>query len=318
MNIPMKRLLACLLCLLPFVSGGAQKFVFTPQWTPQSQFAGYYVALEKGFYREAGLDVEIVHPSPSNSAINRLLSGKSHAVSLQLVQAMQYSDRDTPLVNVLQTSQNSSMMFVSREPLKKSLHSLRGKKVGRWLAGFHEMADVVDKKYGLDIEWIPFVQNINLFVSGAIDATLAMYYNEYFQLLSAGFRFGKENLVFFSDLGYNIPEDGLYVTREYYRRDARRIRLFAQASRRGWEWAAQHPEEALDMVMKQVRLHHVGTNRETQKWMLHEILRAQKERKSGKATFRLSPGAFEQTNRMLLEGGFIRRSISYDQITGRP
>ena len=55
-----------LVCCLP---ARAQKFVFTPQWTAQAQFAGYYVALEKGFYREAGLDVEIVHPSSSRPAL---------------------------------------------------------------------------------------------------------------------------------------------------------------------------------------------------------------------------------------------------------
>ena len=46
----------------------AQRIVFTPQWTPQSQFAGYYVAQEKGFYQEAGIEVIIKHPSASYSA----------------------------------------------------------------------------------------------------------------------------------------------------------------------------------------------------------------------------------------------------------
>ena len=50
----------------------AQRIVFTPQWTPQSQFAGYYVAQEMGFYQEAGVEVDFQHLSASYSAVNRL------------------------------------------------------------------------------------------------------------------------------------------------------------------------------------------------------------------------------------------------------
>ena len=72
----MKNLLSllCLLCISSF-SGYAQKITFSPQWSAQSQFAGYYAALEKGFYDEAGLDVSIVHPSNSYSSINMLKDG---------------------------------------------------------------------------------------------------------------------------------------------------------------------------------------------------------------------------------------------------
>lgn len=62
-----------------------QKIVFTPQWTAQSQFAGYYVALEKGFYKEAGLNVEIQHPSASYSAINRLIEGSSRVIGSTII-----------------------------------------------------------------------------------------------------------------------------------------------------------------------------------------------------------------------------------------
>ena len=75
------------LLLLPAISQ-AQKIIFTPQWTPQAQFAGYYVAQDKGFYREAGLDVDIVHPSASQSALSRIARNESHATTLMLPQAI--------------------------------------------------------------------------------------------------------------------------------------------------------------------------------------------------------------------------------------
>lgn len=63
------------LLFISFFPVNAQKIVFTPQWTPQSQFAGYYAALENGYYAELGLDVEIVHPSTSYSSMSMLEEG---------------------------------------------------------------------------------------------------------------------------------------------------------------------------------------------------------------------------------------------------
>ena len=96
--------------------------MFTPQWTAQAQFAGYYVAKEKGFYKEAGIDVEIVHPSVTHSAIRRLKNSESQATTLQLCQAMEVVGNGVPLVNILQTSMNNAMVIVSRrnmDPLKQ-------------------------------------------------------------------------------------------------------------------------------------------------------------------------------------------------------
>ena len=109
-----------------------ETFIFTPQWTAQAQFAGYYVAQEKGFYKEAGLDVEIVHPSVSQSAMDRMRRRESHATTLQLCQAMEIIDGGIPLVNILQTSMNNAMVIASRwgqDPLTQ-----KGARVGVWSA----------------------------------------------------------------------------------------------------------------------------------------------------------------------------------------
>lgn len=303
--------LACTLCT---AAAMAQPIVYTPQWIPQSQFAGYYVAAARGFYKDAGLDVRIEHPSASNSSLHRLQSGASNVITLQLIAAMKAIDEGTPLINILQTSQNNSLMIVARDPIRKP-EDLKGKKVGRWKAGFSELGDMINHDRALDIEWIPFVQNVNLFTARAIDATLAMSYNEYFQILSSGARLRPENIFYFADLGYNLPEDGLYVTADYYRIHRDELDKFAEASRRGWLWAVEHPKETLDIVMVLVRKYQVGTNVEHQKWMLREVLRMQQEKTTGCRSFTLSPEALKLANRLLLRSGLIKKEITYLQIT---
>ena len=141
----MKRFTYLFVIVLLFtsLSVSAQKIVFTPQWTAQSQFAGYYVALEKGFYKEAGVDVEFVHPSASYPAINRLVDGSSSVISMQLMQAIAETGNGTELINILQTSQHNGLVVVSRGDTLNSLYALGGKKVGIWRAGFGELALLV-------------------------------------------------------------------------------------------------------------------------------------------------------------------------------
>lgn len=295
-------------------SADAQKLVFTPQWTPQAQFAGFYVASSKGFYRDAGLDVTIRHPSTSKPGIEYLTEGESQFVTLNLVAAMTSIDKGIRLVNVLQMSQQNSLLIVSHTPLN-GVESLKGKKVGHWRAGFSELPMAMDKKFGLGIQWIPFLTNINLYISGAIDAALAMSYNELFQLKMAGQRIKKEQLLYMRDIGYNVPEDGVYVTADYYRRHKDVARKFAEATRKGWEWAVQHPEEALDIVTLTMQQNGAGGNMLAQEWMLKEILNQLKDKDTGQRTYKLEPKAVELANRILLEGGIIRKEITYKQIT---
>ena len=165
----MKRFFIYLLFLSCTIAHAQDKLIFTPQWTAQAQFAGYYVAQEKGFYKEAGINVEIVHPSVTQSAMGRIRNNESHATTLQLVQAMDIIDNGIPLVNILQTSMNNALVIVSRR--NKNPLTQKGAKVGIWNAGFGQLAICMSIKEGLDYEWIPFASNINLFVSGAIDAT---------------------------------------------------------------------------------------------------------------------------------------------------
>ena len=292
-----------------------EKFIFTPQWTAQAQFAGYYVAQEKGFYKEAGINVEIVHPSVTQPAMRRVQNNESHATTLQLAQALDIMDYGVPLVNILQTSMNNGLVIVSRK--NKNPLQQKGEKVGIWSAGFGQIAICMSMKEGLNYQWVPFASNVNLFVSGAIDATLAMSYNEYYQLLQTGITLNESNVYRFCDHGYNIQEDGVYMTRSYYESHREQARRFAAASKKGWEWAAAHPKETLDIVMSYVQKEHIATNRILQKLMLDEILRLQVNRETGKREFRLRPDMVKQANTLMYENNMLSREISYDELIAK-
>ena len=311
----MKRTLTYLLLLAGMAAYAQEKFIFSPQWSAQAQFAGYYVALEKGFYRQAGLSVEIVHPSVTQSAISRIRNSECHATTAQLIQALDFIDSGIPLVNILQTSMNNGLVIVSRR--QKNPLTQKGAKVGIWNSGYGQLAICMSIKERLDYEWIPFSSSINLFLSGALDATLAMSYNEYYQLLQTGFAMSKDNLYRFNEHGYNVQEDGVYMIRSYYESHRDQARRFANASRKGWEWAAAHPDETLDIVMQYVRKNHIATNRVLQKLMLDEILRLQIDRDSKRREFRLRPDMVKKASHLMKENMMLSREITYDEIIAK-
>ena len=304
-----------LLCLLSLTAGAQDEIVFTPQWTAQAQFAGYYVAEAKGFYREAGVKVRIEHPSVTQPAMARLRAGECQATTLQLCQALEIVDAGIPLVNILQTSMNNAMVIVSardKDPL-----SQKGARVGIWSVGFGQLAICMSIKDHLDYQWVRIAQNVNLFVAGALDATLAMSYNEYYQLIQAGMEISDKAVYRFCDHGYNVQEDGVYMTREYYQTHRQQARKFAEASRRGWEWAAQHPDEALDIVMKYVDRDRIATNRTLQRLMLKEVLRLQVDRESKQREFRLRPDMVQLASRLMVDNMMLDREVKYDELVDK-
>ena len=294
------------------MSAQNETIVFTPQWTAQAQFAGYYVAEAKGFYREAGVKVRIEHPSATQPAMSRLRQNECQATTLQLCQALEIIDDGIPLVNILQTSMNNAMVIVSargKDPLTQ-----KGAKVGIWSVGFGQLAICMSIKDHLNYEWVRFAQNVNLFVAGALDATLAMSYNEYYQLVQAGVQMTDKNVYRFCDHGYNVQEDGVYMTREYYAKHKDQARRFAQASRKGWEWAAAHPQEELDIVMQYVDKNHIATNRVMQKLMLEDVLRLQVDRESKKREFRLRPDMVQLASRLMVENQMLSREVTFKEL----
>ena len=289
---------------------------FMPQWTPQTQFAGYYVAMEKGFYEEEGLEVELDHfgGSSKDTAMDHLLTGRADIITSQLVSAMIACGKGARLVNVLQTSQVNGLMCAAHFPLT-SPQALDSVKVGRWKVGFGEVCDIFCRKNGIHVDWIPYIQGINLFVFGAVDALLCYSYSEFLQLELATGGIPKENVIRFKDFGLNYPEDGLYVTEKYYRSHKEEVEKFARASQRGWDYAREHPEEALEISMSLIERFRVATNRTLQRKMLEEVLNLQVNPATGRADYApVARPVFDELCGALQEAGHLKSDIKYEDL----
>ncbi|MBR5404500.1 MAG: ABC transporter substrate-binding protein [Bacteroidales bacterium] len=315
MNQRLTAIILAIVLALPLHSQSKKDntIIFTPQWTAQAQFAGYYAALEMGFYKDEGIDVIIEHPNASSGAVDRMRKNQSQATILPVTQAIFALDRGVKLVNLLQTSMNSSLMIVSRRG--KNPLNQKGAKVATFRAGYYQLAIAAAKELGLDYEWLETAGLLNLFIAGAVDASIAMSYNEYYQFLQTGLIERDENIVFrFADHGYNIQEDGLYMTRKEYDRNPGLAQRFARASQRGWEWVAYHPEEALQIVMKQVKLNHEATNPTLQRLMLQEILDQMESYESGEREYLLREDMFNQAVQLMLKAGIIHHEHTIKEL----
>ena len=300
--------------LAAFMPAFAQQITFTPQWTPQSQFAGYYAALELGFYREAGIDVTITHPTKTYSSINMLLDGSSDIITSELIQAVVATDNDIKLVNLMQTTQHSTLVLLARDKNIQSMPQLSGLKIGTWKVGFNEIPKMMDEEYRLNIDWIKFINPLNLYISGAIDATLAKSYSEQVLFTMSGITPGS--ILKFSERGFDYPEDGLYVSEAFFKKNPQVCRKFAEASRKGWEWVRKNRKEALDIVMKYVKAENVPTNIYNQKIMLDIILEVQEDIKGQAPSYTLSEDDLDKLNKRLLRHGYISRPVEYKRFTG--
>lgn len=300
---------------LPVDNKSLERFNFTTVWRAQAEFAGYYVAKEKGFYKDVGLDVNIQHPSLTSSVYHRIEVDECDAGIFSLMSAIDIVANGTPLVNILQTSMNSSYMIISRwgkNPLEQ-----KGQRIAVYLSEPNYMAFILNRQKNLNYEWIYFIGNVNVFLSGGVDMMSAVSYSEYLLLKQAGFDLDEKGIFRFSENGYNIQENGVYVKRDYYDTHREQVKRFAEASKRGWEWAATHQEEALDIVMKYVTQNKVQTNRVIQRLQLQEILRLQVDRDSGKREYRLRPDMVKKASQLLKGNHRIEREVTYEELMGQ-
>ena len=187
-------------------------------------------------------------------------------------------------------------------------------RVASFRAGFGLMARSLAAIQNLDYELITTASMVNLFTAGAVDATLAMSFDEYYKLLQTGLISPDRGIYRFEEGEYNIQEDGVYVTRAFYEAHREACEGFARASRRGWEWVSEHREEALDLVMRYVKEHRIATNRTLQQLMLDEVLRLQQDRDSGAREFRLRRDMVEKANDTMLRAGVLIGPVTYEEL----
>ncbi|MDP2173879.1 MAG: ABC transporter substrate-binding protein, partial [Candidatus Cloacimonadaceae bacterium] len=235
----------------------------------QAQFAGVYMALKKGFYRNYGLDVEIQSGGSDYPAYESLLNGSTDIVTLVLATAIAKTAQDHELVNLAQVSQKSALMLVGKKsPRLQSINDLNGKKVGLWRSDFQDLPLVFFQEKNLHVKVIPIDWTISLLLNDAVVMMNLMVYNEYHQVLMSGI--DKEQLfeIRFSDIGYNFIEDGIYTTREFYEKNPVICKNFAEATMDGWLYAINHQDETLDVVLDIMRRNFIPANIPHQAWML--------------------------------------------------
>lgn len=289
-------------------AGGELKSIsFIPQWSPQAQFAGYYVAYEQGIYKEHGLDVRIVQGGSHKPSAEALEKGDADVASIWLSTALQKRSHNVRLVNVGQIVQRSSLMLIAKRSRGiKRPEDLNGKKVGLWGAEFRIQPEAFFRKQKISVTVVPQSYSVNLFLRDGVDAASAMWYNEYHTILNAGINADELTAFFYSDYGLNFPEDGLYVMEETLKRDPEAVCAFVKASLEGWRYAFDHPADAVNIILKYMVAANVPANRMHQKWMLSRMKDIiYSSDKNGAAPGTLRNEDYERVSRELKEAGLI-------------
>lgn len=270
----MKRLLAgiCLLLLLAVPASAFSTIRFSLQWLPQAQFAGYYVAFEKGFYLRRGLDVFITHGGPEKNPLLDLVEGRADVATSFLSDALQFS-QDQPIFQLAQMVNRSGLMLVAwKDRGIEGIRDLDRRKISLWPGIFHSSYLGFFREHDLFPHLVPQYGSVFLFLRKGVDVCAAMEYNEYHEVIQAGVDPDELTCFFMGDEGFGFPEDGLYCMESFFRENPEDCRAFVEASLDGWRYAREHPEEALDLVMNHSRKAHVPTNRPHQRWMLQHLL----------------------------------------------
>lgn len=247
---------------LALMAGGAQAGDLTLQlkWVTQAQFAGYYVAQEKGFYEEEGVNLTILPGGPDIAPTQVLAGGGADVIVEWMPAALAAREKGLPMVNIAQPFKASGMMLtcLKESGISDPATDFAGKTLGVWFAGNEYPFLSWMNTLGLSTEGGP--EGVTVLKQGFnVDPLLqkqaacisTMTYNEYWQVIDAGI--AEDDLVTFKyeDQGVATLEDGLYVLEETLEDSKKVTDLvgFVRASMRGWQYAAENPEEAAQIVL---------------------------------------------------------------------
>ncbi|MDX1775666.1 MAG: ABC transporter substrate-binding protein [Desulfobulbales bacterium] len=228
-------------------AGGLEKVVLQLKWYHQFNFAGYYAAVEKGFYREAGLDVTIREGKPGMDFIEEVVSGRAH-YGVEMPELLIQRHEGKPVVVLAAVFQHSPQILLARADSGiRSPHDLIGRKV-MWRHGSAAelLAMLINEKVPLDrIEFLELSWDIDDLINGRVDAIHAYVTDQPFSLVKAGI-----DSISLSPLTYGIDfyGDCLFTSEKELSGHPERARLFREASLRGWEYAMENPEELIDII----------------------------------------------------------------------
>jgi NitT/TauT family transport system substrate-binding protein len=258
----------------PAASGEPDKVSLQLKWVTQAQFAGYYAALEQGFYTDENLEVTI-RPGGPDIAPEQVVAGNQAEFGINwLANLLSVREQGTPLVNIAQIYTNAGMREISwKESNINSPADLRGKKVGIWFFGNEFTLLATLNKYGIDKDKdVTLVQqpfDMSLLLNKEVDAAAAMTYNELYQVLSAGHTIDELNIIDPNKEGTAMPEDGIFV-REDWIQDPKNKDIaarFLRASFKGWEYCRDNAAACVEIMVK----NDAPGGAEAQKWQMDEV-----------------------------------------------
>ena len=293
--------------LLPAVSAhAADPVTIQLKWVAQAQFAGYFVAKDKGFYKEAGLDVTINPGGPDVAPPQVIAGGGADVVIDWMPSALASREKGVPLVNISQTFKRSGLELTCRKDTGiKTPADFKNKTLGVWFGGneypfLSWMAKLKLKTDGSPggVKVIKQGFNVDPLLQKQADCISTMTYNEYWQVIDAGYKPDQLVLFKYSDEGVATLEDGLYVMEPKLKDAAfvEKMAKFVKASEKGWDWAKKNDKEAAKIVLAAdttgaQTLHH-------QEQMMGEIAKL-----LGNDNGKLDPKDYERTVAELLSGG---------------
>jgi NitT/TauT family transport system substrate-binding protein len=286
----------------------ADKLTLQLKWVTQAQFAGYFVAKDKGFYKDVGLDVTIKPGGPDINPSQVIAGGGADVVLDWMPSALATREKGVPLVNIAQVFQKSGLMLTCRKDSGiKTPADFKGKTLGVWFGGneypfLNWMAKlglstaggpdgVTVLKQGFNVD--PLLQKQAACIS-------TMTYNEYGQVLDAGLKPDQLVVFKYEDEGVATLEDGVYTLEKNLKDPAMTEKLvrFLKASMKGWDYAVAHPDEAAAIVLQNDE---TGAQTEAhQKFMMGEIDKLVGTNPKG--TGYLDPAAYDRTVAILLSG----------------
>ena len=292
--------------LLATAAQAADDVTLQLKWVTQAQFAGYFVAKDKGFYDEEGLNVTILPGGPDIAPTQVIAGGGADVMIDWMPSALAAREKGLPLVNIAQPFKSSGMMLTClKETGITSPEDFKGKTLGVWFFGneypfLSWMATLgIPTTGGADgVEVLKQGFNVDPLLQKQAACISTMTYNEYWQVIDAGI--SPDDLVTFKyqDMGVATMEDGLYVLEDNLKDAAFEDRMvrFVRASMKGWKYAEENPDEAAMIV-----LDNDATGAQTekhQKRMMGEIAKL-----TAGSNGTLDPADYERTVASLLSGG---------------
>jgi len=235
------------------------------KWVTQAQFAGYYAAAAKGYYRQAGLDVKIKVGGPDIVPEQVVAGGQAEFGLDWLPSLMSARDQGTKLINIAQVFSRSGMTELTwKDTGIDTIAKMKGKKVGNWLFGNEFELFAALSRAGMDpahnkgvtIVKQPF--DMNLFMKRQIDAASAMTYNELAQVLETKnpktgklTKLGELNVIKMENIGTGMYEDGLFTTESWIKSKSHQAiaKKFLTASFRGWIYCRDHSQDCVRFVL---------------------------------------------------------------------